>query len=243
MLWEANLTRRALIAALGLCWAAPAGLALAQSTLPPAPYAQQTVGYQPKGRTDAAPRLDRYGGLSAHAPVLRPATAPAYAGPHLSWTGKTVQTAASAAPAPLRGPEPRAAYALPYGVQPRARLQYPSMAMAEPTAQPAPASAPAPEPYSPPAQASAAPTSIYAPPPPAAASAQPVRTAAATGQGPRLYSLHRDYGMQPDPIPLAPQFFGPTADLSAPETPEVGHRARTAAGALVNAPTDAGGAS
>ena len=70
----------------------------------------------------------------------------------------------------------------------------------------------------------------------------PTRTSgSAQGDGPRLYSLHRDYGMAPDPIPLAPQFFGPTADLTAPETPEVGHRTKTATGALVNTPTDAGG--
>jgi hypothetical protein len=40
------------------------------------------------------------------------------------------------------------------------------------------------------------------------------RVPAAGGQGPRFYSVHRDYGIEPDPIPLAPQFFGPTADLT-----------------------------
>jgi hypothetical protein len=48
------------------------------------------------------------------------------------------------------------------------------------------------------------------PPPP------PARRAAARAGGPRFYSVHRDYGLEPDPIPLAPQVFGPTADLSAP---------------------------
>lgn len=99
-----------------------------------------------------------------------------------------------------------------------------------------------PERYSPPS----APTSIYDPATTSAGPAMPpapVRTAAGAqpGEGPRLYSLHRDYGMTPDPIPLAPQFFGPTADLSAPETPEVGHRTKSSTGAVINAPTDAGG--
>jgi hypothetical protein len=39
--------------------------------------------------------------------------------------------------------------------------------------------------------------------------------------GPRFYSLHRDYGLAPDAIPLPPKFFGPTADLSKPPEPAI----------------------
>lgn len=52
----------------------------------------------------------------------------------------------------------------------------------------------------------------------------------------RLYSLHREYGMTPDPAPIPPVFFGATADLSAPETPDVPpHTGATASKAAQNA--------
>lgn len=40
--------------------------------------------------------------------------------------------------------------------------------------------------------------------------------AAAAPSSVRYYTMHRDYHLQPDPIPVPPQFFGPTADLSQP---------------------------
>jgi hypothetical protein len=53
------------------------------------------------------------------------------------------------------------------------------------------------------------PTSLYAP-------AQPV----ATGPAPRRYSVHRDFGLNPDPAPLPPQFFADAApDLAEPPPP------------------------
>ena len=235
----------------------------------------------------AAPAYDRYGGGTFHAPVARAAspypapyasrTAPAYTGPRLAWNGKTVVAPQDGGPTPFRSTAARSAYQPAPGA-PRARLQYPSMAMAEPVSQIAPravqpsvepvatpdaAPAYAPPVYAPQPRQAAAPTSIYDSAPPTVSSGAPssvtsvnaaardtpvmpgppVRTAQATsGDGPRLYSLHRDYGMEPDPIPLAPQFFGPTADLTTPETPEVGHRTTTSTGAVRNAPTDAGAA-
>lgn len=57
------------------------------------------------------------------------------------------------------------------------------------------------------AQASLAQTGADAAPPP-----QP-----AGPGGARYYSVHRDYGLSPDPIPLPPEAFGPTADLTQPE--------------------------
>ncbi len=38
-------------------------------------------------------------------------------------------------------------------------------------------------------------------------------------QSVRFYSLHRQYGVPPDPAPIPPQFFAATADLSAPAGP------------------------
>jgi len=52
--------------------------------------------------------------------------------------------------------------------------------------------------------------------------------------GPRHYSVHRDYGIEPDPIPLPPQFFGATADLSQPATDDPSRRAVTASGKVQN---------
>jgi hypothetical protein len=60
----------------------------------------------------------------------------------------------------------------------------------------------------------------YAPAAPSAA-ATPAQTVGDSAPSSRRYSVHRDYGMAPDPAPIPPQFFAVTADLSAPETPEV----------------------
>jgi len=43
--------------------------------------------------------------------------------------------------------------------------------------------------------------------------------APATGQPPHFYSVHRQFGLTPDPIPLPPQFFADSADFSAPPAP------------------------
>ncbi len=51
--------------------------------------------------------------------------------------------------------------------------------------------------------------------------------AQAADQGVRFYSLHRQYGVTPDPAPIPPQFFAATADLGEPAGP----MSRTVAGA------------
>ena len=56
---------------------------------------------------------------------------------------------------------------------------------------------------------------------PAPASASPTLPGPPVSGGSRLYSVHREFGMTPDPAPIPPQFFANTADLSAPETPDV----------------------
>ncbi len=88
------------------------------------------------------------------------------------------------------------------------------------------------------------PTSIYSPGPVAAAKsaaprsgwagsraasmAPPMRTATADRRygydpmqqhGVRFYSVHRAFGMKPDPAPIPPQFFTATADLADPPGP------------------------
>lgn len=51
-----------------------------------------------------------------------------------------------------------------------------------------------------------------------------------TPGGPRFYSLHRDYGIEPDALPIPPQFFGPTADLSTPPADPSLQRTATTSG-------------
>jgi hypothetical protein len=91
----------------------------------------------------------------------------------------------------------------------------------------------------------ALPSSIYAPPPPvqAASVAAPqaqAQTAAPPPQpvGPnsaRFYSVHRDYGLAPDAIPVAPEVFGPTADLTQPDNADAPGPRKGASKAAVNA--------
>ena len=94
-------------------------------------------------------------------------------------------------------------------------------------------------PYRPAQAAQPAPASIYDNVPPQAAAQTPVpapqpqQMAAAQPYkgGPRFYSLHRDFGMTPDAIPIPPQFFGPTADLSTPPADPPLKRVTTSTGA------------
>ncbi|HEY5411679.1 MAG TPA: hypothetical protein VIJ94_13235 [Caulobacteraceae bacterium] len=117
---------------------------------------------------------------------------------------------------------------------------------------PAPISAP-PAPSAAPVRQAALPTSIYAPPPPAAAPVlvrpAPVQqaraaqmTAAASPsdgdyQPPHFYSLYREYGQKPDPIPLNSQFFAAaTPDLAQPP-PDLPHNVTTSTGRVIQAPS------
>jgi len=90
-----------------------------------------------------------------------------------------------------------------------------------PTLQAYPPAAPTPR------TVAALPTSIYAPPPSsltqAATPAAPAQAAA--GQPPRFYSLHREFGLTPDPAiaPLPTQFFAASADLAEPPPPPPPH--------------------
>jgi hypothetical protein len=102
-----------------------------------------------------------------------------------------------------------------------------------------------------PARPAALPTSLYSPPaPPAgrAALAPPPRATSAAqryGYDPtadhavHFYSVHRPFGLQPDPAPIPPQFFGATADLSEPPPqPQEARTASTAGGRTARAVPD-----
>ena len=151
----------------------------------------------------------------------------------LSWPGKTLQ-------APR--PKPAALTAAP-----SRRMWNP-----EPVAQSAAAPMRAPPPPSRAVQQTAAlPSNIYAPAPAAApqppapvmqqARAAPRAMTQARSpsdgdyQPPHFYSLYREYGQSPDPIPLSPQFFAAsTPDLAQPPPP-VPHTVTTSSGRVVQA--------
>ena len=243
----------------------PPPYAADQSQLGQSPAGQYKDPQDPR-RAAASPQgLDRYGGgyrrtaVSASQPDPKAAPQPAPSGPRLAWAGKVEMQAPVAAPAQSGGwssvpqrwtapPRPQASVQPSPQVQPQARADSPS----EMAARMAPPSNPW-RPYHPQVSAgdgqastATAPISIYDPPPAGPAPApQPYRQAQAAPNpegGPRFYSLHKDYGIQPDPIPLPPQFFGPTADLSAPAAAPLSRRTITVNGQTrtVNAPDDQG---
>ena len=134
---------------------------------------------------------DRYGPVSS-APA---AAAAPYAGPMLSWAGKSVATVPQGpqiagpvrpamAPGGLYRPAPAPPPSAPVSVAP-ARYSPPAPAPQSLYSQPAPAT----------------PVAVLAPPPSPVA----VQGGLYAGSGPRFYSVHRAYGETPDPIPTPPQ--------------------------------------
>ncbi len=231
------------------------GGGMSAATYAPEAYVPQGYTPQPYPTTGYAPASSMRGAPPAPYPVRM---APARYAPQaqvadaglrtrfLTWSGKA--DASAPQPAPTYAPPPptptpapmpyRAAYARPVQPMPRTAPGYGYRA---------------PQAYAfaaPPASASAAPASIYAdggpslrttpqlppqailaapaaPNPPSAPSAYAAQPGAPSSTA-RLYSVHRDFGLTPDPAPIPPQFFAATADLSAPETPDVAPRATTA---------------
>jgi hypothetical protein len=56
------------------------------------------------------------------------------------------------------------------------------------------------------------------------AAAPQAQVQAQTSQAPHFYSVHREFGLNPDPIPLPRQFFSDgSGDLSAPPPPPAPH--------------------
>jgi hypothetical protein len=151
-------------------------------------------------------------------------------GQYLTWPGKLAPSDGDAAqppvPAEQAAPESPVAAPAPVAEEPAA-----------PTVAALPAVLPAPQPDvqqpAPPPLAVAQPTPAAAPqpaarpapPPPATAQAAPLasqQTAEDAGHArlpPHIYSVARDYGLKPDPIPLPTQFFqdqSSDTDLAAP---------------------------
>ncbi len=225
---------------------------VAATTLRPAPAVRPTRSFTPPvAPSTAAPRATawtprtRWTAGAPVASVLTPAVAPS--------------------PTAGVGPAPRPTFIAPPGLIAQSPVAPPAPVVARAALQGAaalgppqtpwyerwPDAAAAPDPTvhagvgaslapgTPSAPPSTAPLTGYAPPPTGAA---PVRTASAAPM-PRstakYYSVHTAYGHAPDPAPIPPQFFGPTADLSAPETPEPARATLTAnptaAKAAVNA--------
>jgi hypothetical protein len=186
----------------------------------------------------AADGLDRYGGR-ARAPISSYGVQPGDR--MLNWPGK-VEIAA-----PTQPVAPAQAYsAAAYGpTTPYVPAGSPGPSVV-PTHGAQPSSGSAPRPVTMAGLAPVASTAGTFPPPPQAA----VQTQIATQSLPpapdrggeshvRLYSLHRDYGLEPDAVPLPPSAFTVTADLAgqdqsaatpqpSPKTPQ-GRTAITAA--------------
>jgi hypothetical protein len=216
--------------------------------------AQPSPAYLTETVSQTAPQtVDRYGGWSPHAAAPSAYQGPAIQGQYiqnraapspparyLAWAGKAdAQPQAPVSAAPPAGGS-WTAISNRWGAQPAPQAAQQPMAPQRPLPPQqavqamAPPSASAWRPLYP--QAVAQPTSIYDPPPaqPAASPAAPRQIASTayqgTAGGPHFYSLHREYGIQPDAIPLPPKFFGPTADLSAPPNDPIVRRVTDSSG-------------
>jgi hypothetical protein len=145
---------------------------------------------------------DRYGAPHPDAEGQGQATPVAYRGPFLSWAGKT-QLAQPEPPMTQAPAAVSAAYAPPPPRQPPASPQ-----IAPPPAAPPGAQAMSTPPAGPPA-------------PSQAASAAPSAQADASTQlGVRFYSLHRDFGLTPDPDPTPTDH--PMVLVGPPTGPQTG---------------------
>src|SRR5579871_1225730 len=151
----------------------------------------------------ASAQPDRYGPPPAWLERAR-TSAPAYKGPFLTWADKT-SAAPAASAQPVAPPEPARQRQMAALVRPPTPAHPPRFSPPPPPAQ---AYAPPPPSYAPPQRPLAPPPSTYAPPQPApvvAAAAQPpgpaAQAAASAPSSVRYYSLHRAYGLAPDPDP------------------------------------------
>lgn len=174
----------------------------------PRAFAGRTLSWA--GKTYDAPPAPAYAQAAPReaAPFWRAplaAAPPAYAAPERrryahSARHRRREAAPTFASAPQQDmPAPSAAPAQAYAVQPP---------------RPLPASIYAPAPV---AAARAAPPPVQsapAPRPVAVASVPPRAGQAVGNSSVRHYSVHREFGIQPDPTPIPPQFFTATADLS-----------------------------
>ena len=161
----------------------------------PQTYGMAPPHYAPSGMTQPTPYVP--------APTAQATPAPRYGFATPPTTPRPAPTSIySDAPAP--GPQA-------YAAQPASPQRYaPAPTAPQPYAQ----TFAAPQAYTPQAYA-------YAPAAAAAPQLSSAPASAAVSGGSRQYSVHREYGLTPDAAPIPPQFFANTADLSAPETPDV----------------------
>jgi hypothetical protein len=137
-------------------------------------------------------------------PQARPAapaySAPAYSAPPPQPAPEVYRAPAPAAPLAMAYARPTKSpmTAAPAAAQPVA----PPVRSAAPTAQSAPAAFANRAPPKPPAIANPAPPHLATPQAPAAPQAAAPQAPPSAPVGVRFYSLHRDYGMTPDPVPL-----------------------------------------
>jgi len=193
----------------------------AQAYRPPSPTYQAPT-YQPPSYQ--APNNQ---GQVAQTPDYQPSAYPAQvargpssqtrvygAPPVMPWYQRYGATeAASTAPSPVAPPSGASQPATPQAGAPQSIYDAPA-GQAGAAAPPIPASSAA----------------AAAPPPPA-----PVATAANEGETAHFYSLHRQYGLTPDPDPIPPQFFTQTADLSDPPGPSPVYKATSSSGVATTA--------
>lgn len=218
---------------------------LAAYRTPSAPASTPTVASAPAAALQSAPVSLPPAPIYA-APAPSPLPSRPYAGPYAPAPPRAGVGAASL---PMATPTPRPTVVQAAAPAPRTDALPPPVAgrygyvgpgrtatpqpSAPPIAAPAPAAAPV-------QTASTSPdASLPGPPrPPAYARAyvQPAAGATPAFDGARRYSVHRQYGLEPDPVPVPPQFFTPAADMSAPETePAIARVGPAASKAAVNA--------
>ncbi|HEY0052173.1 MAG TPA: hypothetical protein VGB49_02040 [Caulobacteraceae bacterium] len=242
--------RLLLIGCLTALAAASPALAQSRASAQAAPSGQTGLRYLTWPGKAAAPSAPA-------APVRAPYRAPARNAPALAPAVRQAPPPAPAplvqavAPAPAPEQQPPEPVAEPLGAPvqpalahdpnaPRADALIQRLAAHRRVAQQAAAvSAPLPPAAAAPAP-SAAPSAAPAPEGPQAArpegGQQPVRyetvagaRPAIRGERPRYYSLHRDSGRTPDPVPLTAGFFQPTADLAEPPAlPQTAQQMRAA---------------
>ena len=213
--------------------AAPAYAPLAAQAYARPTYAPQAYGPAPEARAHVR---RSYPGIAASQPYqstgyARPAPGrQAYAPPRPQAYTRPTYAAAPVPSAPA-GSQVQDGWRPVFAPAPPARSPMQEAGDGAPALAGAPVSAPAPTSLYTPAA-----TPTMSPAARAAAAPPPLRTASAAqrygydprqGHAVRFYSVHRPFGLTPDPAPIPPQFFTASADLAEPAGPLPTERSTT----------------